>query len=111
VRRGGGLTPISNGGCAAPANRRCLGRLRIKSSLMSALPPKADMQRILGMSVKCQQRTSVVYSITSSAVASSMGDTVTPSALAVLRLITRSNLSGRCIGKSLGLAPCRIFPT
>jgi hypothetical protein len=36
---------------------------------------------------------------------------VTPSAAAVFRLITRSNFSGCCIGKSLGLAPCRIFPT
>jgi hypothetical protein len=32
-------------------------------------------------------------------------------ALAVLRLVTRSNRSGRCIGKSLGLAPRRIFAT
>jgi hypothetical protein len=31
------------------------------------------------------------------------------SASAVLRLITNSNFSGRCIGKSFGLAPCRIF--
>jgi hypothetical protein len=34
-----------------------------------------------------------------------------PSAAEVLRLITRSNLSGRCMGKSLGLAPCKIFAT
>ena len=39
------------------------------------------------------------------------GGTERPSASAVLRLITRSNFSGRCIGKSLGLAPCRIFAT
>jgi hypothetical protein len=51
------------------------------------------------------------YSMTSSAVASSNGGTVTPSAVAVFRLITRSNFSGRCIGKSLGFGPCRIFPT
>jgi hypothetical protein len=31
--------------------------------------------------------------------------------LAVLRLITRSNRSGRWIGRSLRLAPCRIRPT
>jgi hypothetical protein len=49
------------------------------------------------------------HSITSSAVASNTGGTEMPSTSAVLRLITRSNLSGRCIGKSLGLAPCRIF--
>ena len=34
------------------------------------------------------------YSINSSAVASSLSGTVTPSALAVLRLITSSNLVG-----------------
>src|SRR5262249_16819914 len=45
------------------------------------------------------------YSITSSASAISLSGTVRPSALAVLGLITRSNLSGRCIGKSLGFAP------
>src|SRR5579863_468690 len=52
-----------------------------------------------------------LYSITSSAVAKSAGGTEIPSASAVLRLITISNFSGRCIGKSLGLAPCRILPT
>jgi hypothetical protein len=51
------------------------------------------------------------HSMTSSAVASSTGGTERPSASAVLRLITRSNLSGRCIGKSLGLAPCRTLAT
>ena len=49
--------------------------------------------------------------MTSSAVASNMGGTVMPSAAAVLRLITRSNFSGRCIGKSMGFALCKIFPT
>ena len=49
--------------------------------------------------------------MTSSAVVTNNGGTVTLSAVAVLRLITRSNFSGRCIGKSFGLAPCKIFPT
>jgi hypothetical protein len=51
------------------------------------------------------------HSITSSAVASSTAGTEMPSASAVLRLITRSNLSGRCTGKSLGLAPRKILAT
>jgi hypothetical protein len=51
------------------------------------------------------------HSITSSAVASNTGGTEMPSAAAVFKLITKSNLSGRRIGKSLGLAPCRIFAT
>ena len=42
------------------------------------------------------------YSITSSAVASSDDGTSRPSALAVLRLITNSNLLGNCTGRSAG---------
>jgi len=47
------------------------------------------------------------YSITSSARASSDGGTVSPSALAVLRLITSSNLVGCSTGKSAGRVPRR----
>jgi hypothetical protein len=52
----------------------------------------------------------LLYSITSSARASSDGGTVRPSALAVLRLMTNSNLVGCWTGKSAGLAPLRIRP-
>ena len=48
--------------------------------------------------------------ITSSAVAKSASGTVRPSALAVLRLMTRSNLVGCTTGRSAGLVPLRIFP-
>ena len=51
------------------------------------------------------------HSITLSAVASSDGGTVMPSALAVLRLITKSNLVGCSTGRSAGLAPFRILST
>jgi hypothetical protein len=51
------------------------------------------------------------YSITLSARASSMGGTVRPSALAVLRLRTSSNLVGCSTGKSAGLAPFNILST
>src|SRR5262249_10316874 len=50
------------------------------------------------------------YSLTSSARARIDGGTVRPSALAVLRLTTSSNLVGGSTGKSAGLAPLRIFP-
>src|SRR6266496_2755189 len=50
----------------------------------------------------------VTHSITSSARASSMGGTVRPSALAVLRLITSSNVTGAWTGSSLGFAPLRM---
>jgi hypothetical protein len=51
------------------------------------------------------------YSITSSARASSAGGTSKPSAFAVLRLITSSNLVGCCTGRSPGLAPLRMRST
>src|SRR5262249_20961399 len=51
------------------------------------------------------------YSITSSARASSVSGTSRPSALAVLRLITSSNLVGACTGSSAGVAPLRMRST
>ena len=50
------------------------------------------------------------HSITSSARCSSGCGTVRPSALAVLRLITSSNVVGCCTGRSAGFSPLRIFP-
>ena len=52
-----------------------------------------------------------LHSITSSAVARSDGAMVTPSALAVFRLIAISNSVGCWTGKSLGLAPFRMRST
>src|SRR5262249_15599516 len=48
------------------------------------------------------------HSITSSARARSVGGTVSPSALAVLALISRLNLVGCCTGNSAGFSPLRI---
>src|SRR5438034_558897 len=48
------------------------------------------------------------HSITSSAVASNDGGTSSPSALAVLRLTTSSNLTGAWTGSSLGFEPLRM---
>jgi len=50
------------------------------------------------------------HSITPSAVTCSVSGTVRPSAFAVLRLITSSNLVGCITGKSAGFAPWRIRP-
>jgi hypothetical protein len=52
-----------------------------------------------------------LYSMTSSANASSFGGTLTPSAFAVLRLITKSNLVGCWTGRSPGLLPLRMRST
>src|SRR5215831_507480 len=51
------------------------------------------------------------HSITSSAHASSIGGTSRPSALAILRLMTNSNLVACWTGKSDGFAPLRILST
>jgi hypothetical protein len=45
------------------------------------------------------------YSITSSAIADKVGGRFRPSALAVFRLMTNSNLVGSITGRSAGLAP------
>src|SRR5262249_8759434 len=50
------------------------------------------------------------HSITSSVRASSIGGISMPSALAVLRLITNSNLVDCTTGKSAGFAPFRMRP-
>src|SRR5262249_24223378 len=52
-----------------------------------------------------------LHSITSSARASRLSGTVSPSAFAVFRLITSSNFVGCSTGKSAGLAPLRILST
>jgi len=70
--------------------------------LMSALPPKATSNASFSMSALGQKWTSAGYSITSSVVASSDGDTFRPSAFAALRLITSSNLVGCNTGKEAG---------
>src|SRR5262249_48193919 len=51
------------------------------------------------------------HSITLSVRASSVGETSSPSALAVIRLMTRANLVGRYTGMSPGFAPRRILST
>jgi putative zinc finger/helix-turn-helix YgiT family protein len=51
------------------------------------------------------------YSITSSARSRINGGIVRPSALAVLRLSTTSNLEGRCAGRSAGFEPFRMRAT
>ena len=51
------------------------------------------------------------HSRTSSAIASSPGGTVRPSAFTVLKLMTSSNLVGCITGRSEGLSPLRMRPT
>ena len=63
------------------------------------------------MSASGQKATSARYSITSSAIASSLSGIITPSAFAVFRLITKSNSFGCSTGMSPGFAPRKILST
>ena len=63
-----------------------------------------------GMSEKCHNQKRV-YSINSSAATNRVCGTLRPSTLAVLRLITNSNLVGCSTGKSAGLVPFKILST
>src|SRR5262249_9200599 len=58
---------------------------------------------------KSRNERPAVHSITSSARASSVDGMSSPSALAALRLIISSYLTGSSIGKSPGFAPRKIF--
>ena len=96
VDRGGGRPGIVRGKARGEVRRR---RVRTYTqSAMSALPPIED--NLLH-----------AYSMTSSARASSVGGTSRPSALAVVRLMTRSNLVGCSTGMSAGFAPRKILST
>src|SRR5262249_20218832 len=76
------------------------------------VPPRPlRLHRILHRLIAPALPGAFTHSITSLAVAISDGDTVRPSALAVLRLITSSNLVGCSTGKSAGLAPRSILST
>jgi hypothetical protein len=65
----------------------------------------------VGMSQRATNGSGQPYSITSSALASRDGGTVRPSALAVFRLMVKSNFVGCTTGSSAGVSPFRIRPT
>ena len=71
-------------------------------------PRKADTP---GCPLRARSGNSQPRSITSSAMAISVGGTVRPSALAVLRLIARVYLVGACTGRSDGISPFNIRST
>src|SRR6516162_6331293 len=72
----------------------------------------AGIERPFRATTGCEQSQQTrSYSITSSARATSVGGTVRPSALAVLRLTCSSNLVGCCTGRAATLAPLRMRST
>src|SRR5262249_62353165 len=70
------------------------------------LRPRRERPR--GRAAEQRDELASPYSITSSAVASSAGGTVRPSALAVLRLINSATFVASSTGRSAGFSPWRI---
>src|SRR3954470_14411129 len=92
--------------------RVALGYPHLHADLRDAL----RLLRVRGQGPDCrtaEQRDELAafHSISSSAVASSFGGISRPSALAVLRFSTSSNLVGTCTGISPGFAPLRMRST
>jgi hypothetical protein len=85
---------------SALGQKQTLGKTR----LMSALPQKQTFVAATGMSALCHKRTLGHYSITSSAAVISDCGITSPSAVAVLRVITSSYLVGVWTGRSTGFS-------
>ena len=77
---------------------------------LSSLSWEKNQTKSTGFTGLMHRSKSQAYSITSSARASSIGGISRPSAFAVLRLITSSNLVDRITGRSAGFLPLRIRP-
>jgi hypothetical protein len=86
-------------------------RLKVSRHLRVRLPAVVRCNRRSRGAPKPRNELPPFHSITSSASASRFDGMVMPSALAVLRLITSSNLVGACTGKSAGLSPRKIRST
>src|SRR5262249_47878529 len=69
---------------------------------------RARRERPRGRAAEQRDELAAVHAIAWSARASKLSGTVRPSALAVLRLITRSYLVGACTGRSDGFSPLRM---
>jgi hypothetical protein len=92
---------------------RCWFRFTIRSTRQDLRPLLRPPRRWPCDRRAAEQRDELasLHSITSSASASSLSGTVSPSAFAVLRWMTSSNLVGCMTGRSAGFSPLRIRPT
>src|SRR5262249_28668998 len=95
--------------------RQCAGGSRdhhCRSKCMAhSGPPLSIPPRIASEHSHHSDPAKTPHSITSLARASRVGGTSRPSALAVLRLITVSNFTGACTGRSAGFSPLRMRST
>ena len=116
--------------CLPPADERRAGCNQPKTVMERNVPDRVEYAKLrlpdrmsVSISIGTEQQTSPLlskgqsptsalgYSITSSAITSRLCGIVRPSAFAVLRLITSSNLVGCSIGRSAGFAPRKTFTT
>src|SRR5215472_17261177 len=84
-----------------------LGRCRVKKAHhrhRRLLPACCERPRNRRTAEQGAELAAGTHSITSSASASNLSGTVSPSALEVLRLIASSNLVGSCTGRSAGFS-------
>ena len=86
----------------------CIDRLSWLSNRDQNGAPRRTQRSATSGLMQCSK--SDGYSMTSSAVVTSDDGTVRPSDLAVLRLITNSNLVDRMTGRSAGFSPLRTRP-
>src|SRR5262245_59901284 len=93
--------------CLKPVFCRCRLHVRItpKSGHVVDIPERQVRATLRPEHVQQRAQQNRVYSITSSARVTSVGGTSIPSAVAVIRLLTRSNLVGCSTGRSPGLEP------
>src|SRR5262249_9144791 len=107
-----------------PANRLHVAPKRFGEGLQHILPIgpqhadhghatllRARRERPRYRSAEQRDELAPYHSITSSARASSVGGTSRPSAFAVFKLITSSNLMGFCTGRVAGVSPLRMRST
>src|SRR5262249_47765119 len=85
-----------------------LGRQDTDRDYFPSRPLRIGRERPSSRAAEQSDEVAAVHSITCSAPASSILGITMPRAVAVLRLITSSNLVGVCTGRSAGLAPRRM---
>src|SRR5262249_53393546 len=106
------LQPLPEGRHESPAIRVVLGQIEQHADASHALALlRARRVRPRRRADERRDERAARHSITSSARASRVGGTSSPSAPAVFRLMTSSYLSGACTGRSPGLAPLRMRST
>src|SRR5262249_23545677 len=89
--------PVQIGVSVAPSHQGANPSLRARRERPRSCPAEQRDER------------AAPHSITSSTSESRLSEILTPSAFAVFMLITSSNLTTCCTGKSAGFAPLRIF--